>query len=208
MGRIKKYNTPDELKVAKKLARKKYVLKNKDKVESQQKKWRDKNPDKVNTYVKNYSKNNPNKIRENRKKYYLINKEKEIKNYNEYRINRKITDKLFKLKSNIRCLISNSFKKNKFKKTSKTANILGCTYEEFKIHLESKFESWMNWNNKGLYNGIENYGWDIDHIIPLSTANTEDDVIKLNHYTNLQPLCSKVNRDIKKNNIEYRPKED
>ncbi len=202
MGRIKKYNTPDELKVAKKLARKKYVLKNKDKVESQQKKWRDKNPDKVNTYVKNYSKNNPNKIRENRKKYYLINKEKEIKNYNEYRINRKITDKLFKLKSNIRCLISNSFKKNKFKKTSKTANILGCTYEEFKIHLESKFESWMNWENHGLYDKQPNYGWDIDHIIPLSSAITEEDVIRLNHYTNLQPLCSKINRDVKRNKSE------
>jgi len=31
--------------------------------------------------------------------------------------------------------------------------------------------------------------------------NTEEDVIKLNHYTNLQPLCSKINRDIKRGNI-------
>jgi len=52
----------------------------------------------------------------------------------------------------------------------------------------------------GLYNGEFNYGWDIDHIIPISTAKTEDDVYKLNYYTNLQPLCSKINRYIKKNN--------
>ena len=57
----------------------------------------------------------------------------------------------------------------------------------------------MNWENKGLYNGDLNYGWDIDHIIPISSAFTEVEILKLNHYTNLQPLCSKINRDIKKN---------
>ena len=41
------------------------------------------------------------------------------------------------------------------------------------------------------------------HIIPLSSAKTEEELVKLNHYVNLQPLCSKVNRDIKKNNLEY-----
>ena len=59
----------------------------------------------------------------------------------------------------------------------------------------------MNWDNYGLYNGEPNYGWDIDHIIPLSSANTENDLIRLNHYSNLQPLCSKFNRYIKKNNL-------
>ena len=72
-----------------------------------------------------------------------------------------------------------------------------------KLYLESKFEPWMNWENRGLYNGEFNHGWDIDHIIPISSAETEEDLIKLNHYTNLQPLCSKVNRNIKKNKIEY-----
>ena len=63
-------------------------------------------------------------------------------------------------------------------------------------------EFWMNWQNRGLYNGDFNYGWDIDHIIPVSLAESESDIIKLNHYTNLQPLCSKVNRNIKKNKLE------
>jgi hypothetical protein len=61
----------------------------------------------------------------------------------------------------------------------------------------------MNWDNHGLYNGTERYGWDIDHRTPLDTAVTEEDVIRLNHYTNLQPLCSKVNRHIKRNNITF-----
>ena len=67
-----------------------------------------------------------------------------------------------------------------------------------KEYIESKFENWMNWDNKGLYNGEFNYGWDVDHIIPISSAKTEEEIILLNHYSNLQPLCSKINRDIKK----------
>lgn len=59
----------------------------------------------------------------------------------------------------------------------------------------------MNWENYGLYNGTEGYGWDIDHIIPTSSGITEDDIIKLNHYLNLRPLCSKINRDIKRDNV-------
>jgi hypothetical protein len=35
-----------------------------------------------------------------------------------------------------------------------------------------------------------NKSWDIDHIIPISSAKTKEDIIRLNHYTNLQPLCS------------------
>lgn len=79
---------------------------------------------------------------------------------------------------------------------------LGCSFEEFKIYLESKFEDWMTWENYGLYNGELNYGWDIDHIIPSATAKTEDDIYNLSHYTNLQPLCGKINRDIKKDKIK------
>jgi hypothetical protein len=61
----------------------------------------------------------------------------------------------------------------------------------------------MGWSNHGLYNGDFNYGWDIDHIVPVSSAKTEEDVIKLNHYTNLRPLCSFVNRVIKREKVIY-----
>ena len=59
----------------------------------------------------------------------------------------------------------------------------------------------MNWDNYGKYNGELNYGWDLDHIIPVASAKTEEDIYKLNHYTNFQPLCSFTNRNIKKDNI-------
>ena len=98
-------------------------------------------------------------------------------------------------------LIRDSFRYKGYKKNSKTATILGCTFEQLKTHLEGEFKDWMNWDNHGLYNGELNYGWDIDHIIPLATAKNEGELIKLNHYTNLQPLCSKINRDIKRGRI-------
>ena len=80
---------------------------------------------------------------------------------------------------------------------------MGCTYEEFKIYIESKFEPWMNWDNYGLYNGEECYGWDYDHITPRSFAKSEDELIKLFHYTNFQPLCSKINRYVKRDSLDW-----
>lgn len=139
---------------------------------------------------------------EYRKKYYknyCIDNKKDInRNKLSYKKHRKQNDNLFKLSSSIRNLISSSLKKQNISKTSKTYDILGCTYQEFKLHIESKFQPWMNWNNYGLYNGELNYGWDFDHIISISSATNEKEIIELNHYTNFQPLCSKVNRDIKK----------
>jgi 5-methylcytosine-specific restriction endonuclease McrA len=64
--------------------------------------------------------------------------------------------------------------------------ILGCTFEEFKVYLESKFDENMNWENQGSY-------WQMDHIIPISSAKSEEDVYRLNHYTNFQPLYWKDN---------------
>jgi hypothetical protein len=138
-------------------------------------------------------------ISEKSKKWYDKTKNERKAHKAEYYRNRRKNDKIFAVKTSISRLIRVSISRCGFKKTSRTHEILGCSFEEFKIYLESKFETWMNWGNKGLYNGELNFGWDIDHIIPISSANSEEDVIRLNHYSNLQPLCSKVNRDLKRN---------
>lgn len=52
----------------------------------------------------------------------------------------------------------------------------------------------MNYQNYGKYNGNYGFGWDIDHVVEMKTAETEEDVIRLNHYTNLRPLDSRINR--------------
>jgi 5-methylcytosine-specific restriction endonuclease McrA len=58
----------------------------------------------------------------------------------------------------------------------------------------------MTWDNWGKFNGELNHGWDIDHIIPISSAKNESDTVTLCNYKNLRPLCSKVNRHIKRDN--------
>ena len=135
-----------------------------------------------------------------RVKEYKYDRSEYMKNYRRtYEKNRRMNDPLFRLSKNIRSMISIRIKR--VKKTNSTIQILGCSIAELKVHLENKFESWMTWDNYGLYNGEPNYGWDIDHIIPVTSAQTNDILYKLNHYTNLQPLCSYYNRYIKSDTV-------
>lgn len=136
------------------------------------------------------------------KLYFLENKEEINCRLREYKKNRKKHDILYRLSISISRLVRESIKLYSCsKKDKKTTDILGITNEEFRIYLESKFEPWMNWTNYGKYNGMVNFGWDIDHIIPLSSAKSVDELYQLNHYTNLQPLCSYTNRYIKRDKI-------
>ena len=146
-----------------------------------------------------YRDENREVINSKKREYY---KKKETKEkVNIYIKSRKENDSLFKTLSNIRSLIRKSIKYGGYSKRSKTYEILGCSFDEFKIYFESKFENWMNWDNNGLYNGEYNVTWQFDHIIPISIAKTEEDLIRLNHYTNFQPLCSRKN--LEKSNAVY-----
>ncbi len=128
----------------------------------------------------NYSKNK-DYITIRNKKYQEENRE----NRNNYINNRKKSDNLFKLSISIRKLIWISINKMGYKKNSKTNLILGCSFEEFKIHIESQFKDGMSW---------ENYGeWHLDHKTPVSWAETEEQIYELNNYTNFQPLWAKDN---------------
>lgn len=173
-------------------------------------KWLETNRKKANEAVKTWRENNKEHNSEYKKKYYQDNKDyyKDYRDKNadkrrDYISNRFKNDKLFNLSNKVRNLIRMSFIRKSFNKNSKSRDILGCSFEEFKLYLESKFEPWMNWENYGNpKDGLlePNKTWDIDHIIPLSSVKTEEDVIKLNHYTNLQPLCSYNNRFLKRHN--------
>jgi hypothetical protein len=134
--------------------------------------WRKNNPNKVKEIYTNWRKNNPNKVKEGKK----IQKQKiKTKLYNSVRERIRIFLK-----------IKNITKKNK------TFEIVGCTPDFLKKHLERQFKDNMTWDNYGFY------GWHIDHIIPLSSAKTEEEIYKLCNYTNLQPLWAEEN--MKKSN--------
>lgn len=116
-------------------------------------------------------------------------KQKRRKSFNK----RYYSNEILRFKLKIKSMINRTFKELGFNRKEQTEFILGCKYEEFKIYIESKFEEWMSWDKHGLYTGNYNETWQIDHIIPISNATTEEEIIKLNHYTNLRPLCSRKN---------------
>ena len=144
-------------------------------------------------YQKKYIQDNHQKYLEYGRKYYDDNRESQKQQKREYYINNK--DKYFKwqqegmvkFKSNIRGLIYHSFKRNKenrYKKGKKTEEVLGCTFDHFIEHIMSLFTEGMTLDNHGKGSGF----WNFDHIIPLSSAQTEEELAKLCHYTNIQPL--------------------
>ena len=174
-------------------------LNNIDKIKEQSKIYRDKNKDKVVLTIKKWKEANIDYVKSYQKEY----KERTKLIRNEKEKEKKLNDPLYKLKHNIRNIVYKSLKRKGFSKTTKTHEILGCSYDEFKTHIESKFEDWMNWDNYGNpADGIiePNKTWDIDHIEPLERCISEKEIIDFNHYSNLQPLCSYYNRNIKRDN--------
>lgn len=150
--------------------------------------YNQKNKEKVNGIKQNYLDNNKEKVKKSKKDWFNKNP-----NYqNEWVINKYNNDPLFRLINIMRARTRLFFKSKNFKKKSSTFKIIGCTPEFLKEHLERQFTEGMSWDNQGLY------GWHIDHKIPLSSSNTEEEIYKLCHYTNLQPLWAEDN--LKKSN--------
>jgi hypothetical protein len=149
-----------------------------------------KNREKRLLYSKNHREKNKDKKAEYLKAYRELNREK-VRFWDKEAYERRVTtDFLFKLKRNLRGRIKAFLKCSGNKRFCSTRELLGADYEEVKKHLEEKFQQGMCWENHG--------AWHIDHIIPLSSAKNQEDMKKLCHYTNLQPLWAKDN--IKKSN--------
>ena len=132
-------------------------------------------------YDKAYKEANKEKI----KAYREANKEKAKAYSNIYIKQRRAKDPLFKMKDNLRSRTYKAFKNGGYNKNTKTAKTLGAPFQEVFDHLENLFTEGMSWENQG--------EWHVDHIIPLASANTKEELIALCHYTNLQPLWAEDN---------------
>ena len=86
---------------------------------------------------------------------------------------------------NMRCRIKQYLKTKNITKKNKTFDIVGCSPQLLKEYLEKQFTQGMSWDNYG--------EWHIDHIVPLSSAKSEDEIYKLCYYSNLQPLWAEDN---------------
>lgn len=174
---------------------KKYNVNNSDRLSDYKKTWRENNREYMKDYLKDYYKSNKETLNQKKKEYYNLNKsyfnelgkkyyqdhKKELLQWHkEHNKERYYNNPEYNLQVKVRRRLW-SFFKNK-SKTGRTKEMLGCSWDQLKNHLESQFKDGMSWDNMG------KFGWHIDHIIPLSSAKSEVEIMKLCHYTNLQPL--------------------
>lgn len=125
--------------------------------------------DRRRQYMRNYYESNKELISQrwkNAKKKYML-------------------DPMYRTKESLRARVARAFVQKGFTKRSKTFEIVGCSFADLEQHIEKQFLQGMSWDNRD--------EWHIDHIVPLSLAQTEEELIKLCHYSNLRPLFAKDN---------------
>lgn len=183
---------------------KKYRESHKDKIKEINQAYEEKNKEKIRQNRKEYREKNSKKIKKEKKKYYEENKSSIIQKNIAYEKERKKKDPIYAFKRRIRQTIRTSLKRKNLNKTYHTEEIIGCSIEELISHLKITF-----YNNYG-YEWDEKESVHIDHIIPLKVASTEEETIKLCHWSNLQLLkpqdnlekSSKENWEINSQNDE------
>ena len=150
-----------------KIIRKQYRLRYQEKTKVYNALYRMSHKDSRRIYSKQYNSNNRDKIN----------------NYLKIKMN---VDQSFKLRRTITTRILHAIKNNK--RQHNIFNLIGCTIDEYKIHLQSLFKSDMTWENHGKV-------WHIDHRIPINFFNLEDGVeqIQAFYYKNCQPMYIEEN---------------
>jgi hypothetical protein len=205
LERNKAYREANKKKIAEQ--DKAYYEANKDKIAERNKAYREANKKKIAEQDKAYYEANKDKIAERDKAYYEANKEKILERKRVYTKQRNKRDPLFRLVKNYRRSCSTAFSSIGQKKNNKSLKLLGLkTWQELAEHLSKQFYDHSETGEQMTFDNHGIHGWHIDHIIPIFTAETEEDIIKLCHYTNLQPLwakdhITKTASDIKKYKI-------
>lgn len=146
------------------------------------------NPEKIRAREAAYYAANRKKIRASQAVYRKANRKKLVAHQVKYERDRCKTDPLFRLTRSLRARLLLAFKSQQVEKTGTTFELTGCTKEELRQHLVSKFRDGMT---------LENHGkvWHIDHIRPCSSFDLSDpnQAILCFHYSNLQPLFADEN---------------
>lgn len=152
-------------------------------------------------YKKQYRQDNKESISQYYQQWCQNNKDHKNQHNIQYQKDRKALDPIYKLSCNIRGLIKDAFNRKGYSKSSKTADILGCSFEDLMIHLEETCKA--NYGCSIVELEAAGYSWDLDHKVPVSVAETEENLIRLCHYSNLQVLESNQNRHEKRDLIGW-----
>ena len=148
-----------------------YYLKNKDKIKKRTAAWRKNNAERCRILDRNW------KIR-NRVKLRAMASQR-IKSYSK--------DLNFVVKKNLRIRMHRALRG--IIKVGRTKELLGCSIEDFRRYIETKFITGMTWENYGCV-------WEIDHIMPCAIYDLSRPEHQRScfHFSNLQPLFKSDNR--------------
>ena len=166
----------------------KRALEKREQMKLYNKEYYSKNKEYYKEYAHKYHLEHRNQKREQDKKWRERNKDK-VKQYQQKDYFKRKNDPVLKLQGQLRNMVKEAFKRKKYKKSKKLEEICCCTIDELIEHLINTYE--INYNEKWDWNFVNDVH--IDHIKPLAVAKTEGDVIRLNHYTNLQLLKAEDN---------------
>lgn len=172
-----------------KISYRNYYVSNREKILLYHKEYNVKNKEAKKEYDKEYnryrSQSCKDKKKEYNKEYRERNKDKVREYKRNYEFNRKRVDKLYRFEKAVRNAIYDGMRRGGYQKKHKANEILGCDFKTFKLHIAKQFKKGMTWDNYG--------EWHLDHIYPVSLAKDEKHLLKLNHYTNFQPLWAEDN---------------
>jgi hypothetical protein len=129
-----------------------------------------------------YRGRNRDLLNEKQRLYSYENKEQIKEYFNMYRTKRYNEDTAFRILECLRGRVRWAI--NHGSKSASTVELVGCTVEVLRDHLESQFTEGMTWDNHSYE------GWHMDHIRPCASFDMEDPIQQKEcwHYTNLQPL--------------------
>lgn len=166
---------------------------------ARRKRYYERNAESQRQYTKDYNKKNPDKVKAYRKEYWKNNKEEMNKNRIARLKVRRKEDPVFNLKHSLLTQLRKTVAKNtSYSTKSRLYEITGLTYEQLIEHFYSTFELRYGEDRSSIdWSKVQ-----IDHIIPVSTASSEEEVKRLNHYTNLRLLYKKDNMDKKKSDLK------
>jgi len=174
-----------------------YAIDNKERLAANRKAYGLANSERRKSYLKDnaehiakrskaYKKKNADRIKEKTREYRRVNRELVLASKLAWHNSKYRVDPMYTMTLRLRNLIRVSLKSGGYGKNSKTASLLGADYYTVYNHLVSTAI-----RTYGVYNPKADYH--IDHIIPCASAETEDELMKLQHYRNLQLLTPEDN---------------
>lgn len=189
----KAYQQRPEVKERMKLSIKTYYERNKERRKEQMKaaskRYYENNKEVLKAVYNKHYQDNKEKYKAAQKEWYKNNKQIRISYNTEYKKKRRKVDPIYRLQDNIRTRLRRAIKNSEGKKENTFNDLLGCTIEEAKRHIEKQWLPGMSWENYSYK------GWHLDHIKPVNTFDLTDPEQQKQcfHYTNLRPLWAKDN---------------